>query len=352
MDAIPRQTKLPLKVAFEIVMQGIRIRLGRALVTVSGVVLGVAFLMSILAGILLKEGVSEEDALRMEIERMTNFLEAESGVVEGKSFGLLVLGEPSEVERRFVRALDRAGVSEIRAFDPKAFFDPSQLRMLREAGIGEVAEGTSGVLLVGDTADGRLTLPDGILPSELLADARQKLIAATNPAIPLPEVPGITSTRLSRELKQAEIEAREAQARRDRFRDIWIIVISLLVTVIGIANAMLMSVTERFREIGTMKCLGALSGFVRQMFLIESAIMGLAGGVAGAIGGILFSILAYLFTYGPTLVFAGVSSNFAGLIGFGFTSVAVGMVLSLVAAVYPANVASKMIPAVALRSNV
>ncbi len=352
MDTIPRQTRLPLKVAFEIVMQGIRIRLGRALVTVSGVVLGVAFLMSILAGILLKEGVSEEDALRMEVERMTNFLEAESGVAEGKTFGIVVLGQLSKAEARFVQTLSRSGVSEIRYFDPKAFFDPSQLQLLRETDLAEVAEGTSGVLLMGQPEEDQTTQPEGILPSELLVNARQKLLAATNEAIPLPEVPGITSTRLSRELKQEEIEAREAQARRDRFRDIWIIVISLLVTVIGIANAMLMSVTERFREIGTMKCLGALSGFVRRMFLIESAIMGLAGGIVGAIGGILFSILAYLFTYGPTLVFAGVSSNFVGLIGFGLTSVVVGVVLSMIAALYPANVASKMIPAVALRSNV
>ena len=63
----------------------------------------------------------------------------------------------------------------------------------------------------------------------------------------------------------------------------WIIVISLLVTVIGIANSMLMSVTERFRDIGTMRCLGALSGFVRTLFLVEAAFMGVVGGAFGAV---------------------------------------------------------------------
>ncbi|MFP4069549.1 MAG: ABC transporter permease [Verrucomicrobiota bacterium] len=353
MDTIPNQTKLPLKVALEIVLQGIRIRLGRSLVTVSGVVLGVAFLMSILAGILLKAGVSEEDAARLELERMTNFLEAETGVLEGKSLGVIVTGEVSVIEGRFLRTLERAGVERIRYFDPEGFLDPGELRFLESAGIEDIATGASGVLLMGEAADAEtLVLPGDIPVADLLVNARQRLLAATRPDIRLPEAPGITTTRLSRELKQAEIKAMAERERRDRFRDIWIIVISLMVTVIGIANAMLMSVTERFREIGTMKCLGALSSFVRRMFLIESAIMGLAGGLVGAVGGILFSILAYLLTYGVPLVLAGLASNLAGLIGFGLLAVAAGVILSMFAALYPAQVAARMIPAVALRSNV
>ena len=54
-------------------------------------------------------------------------------------------------------------------------------------------------------------------------------------------------------------------------RQAWLVTISLLVCVIGIANAMLMSVTERYKEIGTMKCLGALDLFVVELFLLESA---------------------------------------------------------------------------------
>jgi putative ABC transport system permease protein len=46
----------------------------------------------------------------------------------------------------------------------------------------------------------------------------------------------------------------------------WIIILSLLVCVVGIVNAQLMAVTERFREIGTMKCLGALDRFVLRLF--------------------------------------------------------------------------------------
>ena len=51
------------------------------------------------------------------------------------------------------------------------------------------------------------------------------------------------------------------------YKQYWLIVLSLLVCVVGITNAMLMSVTERFREIGTMKCLGALDSFIVKLFL-------------------------------------------------------------------------------------
>jgi hypothetical protein len=51
---IQDQVKLPVSVAFEVVMQGIRIRLGRSIVTIGGVICGIAFLMSILTGELMK----------------------------------------------------------------------------------------------------------------------------------------------------------------------------------------------------------------------------------------------------------------------------------------------------------
>ena len=68
----------------------------------------------------------------------------------------------------------------------------------------------------------------------------------------------------------------------ERSKQTWLISLSLLVCVVGIANAMLMSVTERFREIGTMKCLGALDTFIVKLFLLESTFQGLAGTSAGS----------------------------------------------------------------------
>ena len=54
----------------------------------------------------------------------------------------------------------------------------------------------------------------------------------------------------------------------------WIVILSLLVCVVGIVNAQLMAVTERFREIGTMKCLGALDRFILGSFFWKPACRG------------------------------------------------------------------------------
>ena len=72
----------------------------------------------------------------------------------------------------------------------------------------------------------------------------------------------------------------------------WIVFLSLLVCVVGIINAQLMSVTERFREIGTLKCLGALDRFIVRIFVIEATMQGLAGGIIGALLGVLVAFCA------------------------------------------------------------
>lgn len=71
-------------------------------------------------------------------------------------------------------------------------------------------------------------------------------------------------------------DAEEAKHQK-RARENWLMVMSLLVCAVGITNSMLMSVTERFREIGTMKCLGALDVFIVRLFLIETAALGFLG---------------------------------------------------------------------------
>ncbi|MEW5736754.1 MAG: FtsX-like permease family protein, partial [Thermodesulfobacteriota bacterium] len=77
-------------------------------------------------------------------------------------------------------------------------------------------------------------------------------------------------------------------------RQQWIIALSLLVCVVGIINAQLMAVTERFREIGTMKCLGALDRFVLRLFLLEAGFQGLIGAAVGAVAGFLFALVSGL----------------------------------------------------------
>jgi len=126
----------------------------------------------------------------------------------------------------------------------------------------------------------------------------------------------------------------------------WIIVLSLLVCVVGIVNAQLMAVTERFREIGTMKCLGALNHFILRLFMLEALIQGLAGSCAGALIGAIFAVISSAFLYGP-IVFS--SLPFAQVGTTIIIASATGCFLSLVGVIYPAIKAANMEPVEAMR---
>lgn len=128
----------------------------------------------------------------------------------------------------------------------------------------------------------------------------------------------------------------------------WIVILSLLVCVVGIVNAQLMAVTERFQEIGTMKCLGALDRFILRLFLIEASIQGLAGASIGALAGGLFSLLNALFSFG-TIAITTLAWNEIALSVFMAT--VIGCLLSLLGVLYPAILAAKMQPVEAMRTE-
>jgi hypothetical protein len=128
----------------------------------------------------------------------------------------------------------------------------------------------------------------------------------------------------------------------------WIVVLSLLVCAVGIVNAQLMSVTERFREIGTMKCLGALDSFILRLFLLEAGMQGLTGAVVGAVAGALFAVAGGMVHFGASAV-TGLSPADLGLSLL--VSVGVGVSLSLLGVLYPAIVAARMQPVEAMRAE-
>lgn len=130
---------------------------------------------------------------------------------------------------------------------------------------------------------------------------------------------------------------------------IWLVTLSLLVCVVGITNSMLMAVTERYKEIGTMKCLGALDRFILELFLIESGFQGLVSATAGAIAGSGLMIIVSrmrlgeeVFTYLPILA----------ILKYTLISIGIGLVLSVLGSIYPAYRAAKMAPAEAMRVEV
>lgn len=126
----------------------------------------------------------------------------------------------------------------------------------------------------------------------------------------------------------------------------WIIILSLLVCVVGIVNAQLMAVTERFREIGTMKCLGALDRFVLRLFLLEAAMQGLTGAGAGAVIGAVFSLINATLIFG-TVAVGNVS--WAQVALSVILSAGAGCLLSLAGVFYPAVLAARMQPVEAMR---
>jgi macrolide transport system ATP-binding/permease protein len=115
--------------------------------------------------------------------------------------------------------------------------------------------------------------------------------------------------------------------------------ISLLVGGIGIMNIMLVSVTERTREIGIRMAIGARRLHILLQFLVESVLLAVLGGLAGAALGVAASQVLSAFAQWPTLI------SFASIVGgFGFAAV-VGIFFGW----YPARKASMLDPIQALR---
>jgi ABC-type antimicrobial peptide transport system permease subunit len=132
----------------------------------------------------------------------------------------------------------------------------------------------------------------------------------------------------------------------DRIQKRWLLGLGLVVAFIGILNSMLMSVTERFREIGTMKCLGALDSFIIRLFLIESVFQGVVGTILGILIGTAMSMAGQTVSYGA---FAWKNIPWQSLgesVGFCFL---VGLALTVAGAIYPAWQAARMQPIVAMR---
>ena len=125
--------------------------------------------------------------------------------------------------------------------------------------------------------------------------------------------------------------------------------IALMVAGIGVMNIMLVSVTDRTKEIGLRKALGATRNDILAQFLVEAAVLTLSGGIVGAIAGVFMG----QGTAALISKFVWEGSNWPSVISFGtmvialLVSVAIGVFFGL----YPANKAAKLTPVEALRTD-
>jgi putative ABC transport system permease protein len=117
--------------------------------------------------------------------------------------------------------------------------------------------------------------------------------------------------------------------------------ISLLVGGIGVMNIMLVSVTERIREIGLRKALGASPGVIRRQFLVEASVLGLGGGVLGAALGLVGAVVL------PHFISDHISISPVATVGAIAAAIAIGIGFG----VYPASRAASLPPIDALRNE-
>ena len=126
--------------------------------------------------------------------------------------------------------------------------------------------------------------------------------------------------------------------------------VSLFVAAIGIANTMMMSIYERTKEIGVMKVIGCSLGNIRQMFLLEAAFIGLAGGVIGNLLSFLMSAAINVLVQGSEMgmLAGGISyiPPWLVLISLGFATL-----VGTAAGYFPARRAMKLSPLAAIRNE-
>lgn len=156
------------------------------------------------------------------------------------------------------------------------------------------------------------------------------------------------SEGLRNQLRQAGISL-EGDAADAAVETRWMVGLALLISFVGILNAMVLNVTERFREIGTMKCLGALDSLVIKIYLMESMFQGLGGTLLGILIGAILAMGEGVMTYGFEM---------AGVVPLGLIArnvgicIVAGVLLSVGGALYPAWMAAQMEPVDAMSSEV
>jgi predicted outer membrane lipoprotein len=319
---VQSQISLPMSKAVEIAWKNIRMRLSRSMLVTSGIVLAIAFLLAIQIGDAVADGMrywiaaapssKEFEDLRAERARLTDELRAErpkirDAVVAAKEV-------PAGTTPFSVKSLAGKDIDELRAELGSNLPDAKKL---------------VGLLTADESFRG--TFKSWLEKERLLHEVTTR---ATEP------------DQLQSLLDAQGVKTEAEDVKAGKLQQRWLLGLALLVAFVGILNAMLMSVTERFREIGTMKCLGALDSFIVKLFLIESLFQGIVGTVIGVALGLIVSLFMAWATYGH---FAFLNMPWADVALAVLYSSIVGVFLTVTGAIFPAYQAARMHPIEAMR---
>ncbi|MFC1582831.1 ABC transporter permease [Planctomycetota bacterium] len=127
---------------------------------------------------------------------------------------------------------------------------------------------------------------------------------------------------------------------------ILLISLALLTCFVGIVNAMLMSVTERVKEIGTLKCIGARDFFILQTYFIESSLQGVIGTLCGIGIGAIVGLLTMFGSFGG---YVARDFPWLGILGAVGLALLIGSLISVTASIVPAYWAARKQPVEAMR---
>lgn len=122
--------------------------------------------------------------------------------------------------------------------------------------------------------------------------------------------------------------------------------LALVTCTVGVVNSMLMSVTERVREIGTLKCLGARDSFVVKTYLVESSLQGFVGAGIGVVLGCIVAVAASAASYPGFVARCFPAGPVAGSV---LVSLVCGFCIAVTASIWPAWAAARKRPVEALR---
>lgn len=131
-------------------------------------------------------------------------------------------------------------------------------------------------------------------------------------------------------IKQAEQQLKDLSDSSGK-QLIWIAGISLIVGAIGVMNIMLVSVTERTREVGLKKALGAKRGVILGQFLTEASVLTCIGGLIGVVSGLVLSKIISLLTGTPTAI------SIPAMLAAVLLSIVIGVISGVIPAVKAAN---------------